>query len=437
MTYEPNHPLADDNGMVRRPVVDLTDQMVYMQLAQRGYQANVATFEQRQRSLPDRSFRSDAEQSWPSSPFPPSPRVACPRRATSPAAAGSAGAIPAVGSRLRQSLTQRARRSRQGPSSRRRPLPAGRNGRPAGRAGLVIATTEAQLMTRARGQRPEQGRRSVQRHHAHAGLTWPNDMRQPTSARPANVRQAHARQKVGLGATVMTIVVGAIRAHEPEPADEDEPAVHRSRRDRRRRSIVDALAGRGVEYDLTDAGHTVLVPSTTCTTSGSRWPAAACHRRTTAMRCSTSRASRRRSSASASTTSAPSRASSPRRCRRWTAWQSATVHLALPEESVFVDEAGNPTASVLIAARGAHRHRRRPGRRDRASRRVIGEEHAACRRHRHRCHRHRSCRRGGSGLTSGGSAAPRPRPVFEYEQARRRRPRWSPAITGPDKSPSP
>ena len=45
VTYEPSHPFADENGMVRRPDVDLADQMVYMQLAQRGYQANVTSFE--------------------------------------------------------------------------------------------------------------------------------------------------------------------------------------------------------------------------------------------------------------------------------------------------------------------------------------------------------------------------------------------------------
>jgi flagellar basal-body rod protein FlgC len=45
VSYEPNHPYADENGMVRRPAVSLTDQMVYMQLAQRGYQANVRSFE--------------------------------------------------------------------------------------------------------------------------------------------------------------------------------------------------------------------------------------------------------------------------------------------------------------------------------------------------------------------------------------------------------
>jgi flagellar basal-body rod protein FlgC len=45
VAYEPNHPLADANGMVRRSNVSLTDQMVYVQLAQRGYQANVTTFD--------------------------------------------------------------------------------------------------------------------------------------------------------------------------------------------------------------------------------------------------------------------------------------------------------------------------------------------------------------------------------------------------------
>lgn len=45
VAYEPNHPLADENGMVRRPDIDLTEQMVYLQQAQRGYQANINVFE--------------------------------------------------------------------------------------------------------------------------------------------------------------------------------------------------------------------------------------------------------------------------------------------------------------------------------------------------------------------------------------------------------
>jgi flagellar basal-body rod protein FlgC len=45
VAYEPDHPYADENGLVRRPDIDLGEQMVYMQLAQRGYQANVKSFE--------------------------------------------------------------------------------------------------------------------------------------------------------------------------------------------------------------------------------------------------------------------------------------------------------------------------------------------------------------------------------------------------------
>ena len=45
LAYEPTHPLADANGMIRRPDIDLSDQMVFMQVAQRGYQANINVFE--------------------------------------------------------------------------------------------------------------------------------------------------------------------------------------------------------------------------------------------------------------------------------------------------------------------------------------------------------------------------------------------------------
>ena len=40
--YEPDHPLADEDGMVRYPDVDLGDQMVQLMVAQRSYQANLA-----------------------------------------------------------------------------------------------------------------------------------------------------------------------------------------------------------------------------------------------------------------------------------------------------------------------------------------------------------------------------------------------------------
>lgn len=45
LVYEPDNPMADEQGMVRRPQMNLSDQMTALILAQRGYQANVTVFE--------------------------------------------------------------------------------------------------------------------------------------------------------------------------------------------------------------------------------------------------------------------------------------------------------------------------------------------------------------------------------------------------------
>lgn len=45
LRYEPDHPFADEDGMVRYPDIDLADQMAQLMVAQRGYQANVAVVE--------------------------------------------------------------------------------------------------------------------------------------------------------------------------------------------------------------------------------------------------------------------------------------------------------------------------------------------------------------------------------------------------------
>ena len=45
VVYDPRHPLADAEGMVRYPSVDLVDQMTNLIIAQRAYQANVTVFE--------------------------------------------------------------------------------------------------------------------------------------------------------------------------------------------------------------------------------------------------------------------------------------------------------------------------------------------------------------------------------------------------------
>jgi flagellar basal-body rod protein FlgC len=42
MVYEPDNPVADANGYVRYPDIDLSEQMGSLIMAQRGYQANAA-----------------------------------------------------------------------------------------------------------------------------------------------------------------------------------------------------------------------------------------------------------------------------------------------------------------------------------------------------------------------------------------------------------
>ncbi|KFF61080.1 flagellar basal body rod protein FlgG [Cryobacterium sp. MLB-32] len=42
MVFEPNNPLADTEGYVRYPEIDLAEQMGQLIMAQRGYQANAA-----------------------------------------------------------------------------------------------------------------------------------------------------------------------------------------------------------------------------------------------------------------------------------------------------------------------------------------------------------------------------------------------------------
>jgi flagellar basal-body rod protein FlgC len=45
IVYEPDNPMANADGYVRYPDIDMGDQMVQMMMAQRGYQANLAVVE--------------------------------------------------------------------------------------------------------------------------------------------------------------------------------------------------------------------------------------------------------------------------------------------------------------------------------------------------------------------------------------------------------
>jgi flagellar basal-body rod protein FlgC len=45
LMHDPTNPLADGDGMVRYPDIDMGDQMTQLMIAQRGYQANLAVID--------------------------------------------------------------------------------------------------------------------------------------------------------------------------------------------------------------------------------------------------------------------------------------------------------------------------------------------------------------------------------------------------------
>jgi flagellar basal-body rod protein FlgC len=50
VVHEPDNPLADKDGNVRYPDIDLGDQMTQMMMAQRGYQANLSVIDRATKS---------------------------------------------------------------------------------------------------------------------------------------------------------------------------------------------------------------------------------------------------------------------------------------------------------------------------------------------------------------------------------------------------
>jgi len=51
VVHEPTHPLADADGNVRYPDIDLSSQMTQLIMAQRGYQANLAVVDRAKESF--------------------------------------------------------------------------------------------------------------------------------------------------------------------------------------------------------------------------------------------------------------------------------------------------------------------------------------------------------------------------------------------------
>ena len=45
LVHDPSHPMADADGMIRMPDMDMGDQMTQLMIAQRGYQANLSVIQ--------------------------------------------------------------------------------------------------------------------------------------------------------------------------------------------------------------------------------------------------------------------------------------------------------------------------------------------------------------------------------------------------------
>lgn len=178
-----------------------------------------------------------------------------------------------------------------------------------------------------------------------------NDMRQNVRRARDTFGKLTPGQKVGLGATVMTIVVGAFVLTNLSPQTKMSP-LYTDLDATDASAIVDELAGRGVKYDLTDAGHTILVPSADVydlrvAMSGSGLPSSNDGYALLDKQGITTSEFRQRIDYQRALEGELSNT-----LQAMDGVAAATVHLALPEESVFIDEAGNPTASVLIESRG-------------------------------------------------------------------------------------
>ena len=158
-------------------------------------------------------------------------------------------------------------------------------------------------------------------------------------------------QKITLGAVLLTVIAGGLvlsRSSDAVPMT----ALYTDLDPADAASVVDSLAGRGVQYDLADGGKTVMVPKDEVydlrvALAGEGLPASNDGYALLDNQGITTSEFRQRIDYQ--------RALEGELAKTLTALdgvQSASVHLALPDDSVFVDEPASPTASVLVVPQG-------------------------------------------------------------------------------------
>jgi len=152
-------------------------------------------------------------------------------------------------------------------------------------------------------------------------------------------------QKIGLGAIVVTVAVGALVLGRTTTSTSMSP-LYTDLQSADASAVVDALAAKNVKYQLTDAGHTVLVPSSDVYN----------------LRVSMAGAGLPNSSQGYSLLDKQGITTSD--FRQHVDYQRAlegeldktleAMNGALPDESVFIDTPANPTASVLLVGKSTN-----------------------------------------------------------------------------------
>lgn len=159
-------------------------------------------------------------------------------------------------------------------------------------------------------------------------------------------------QKVVLGAAALTLIAGGLVLTRSGSATQMS-ALYTDLDPRDAATIVDELSSRGVEYELAGAGRTILVPkdavydlrialSAEGLPSSNEGYALLDQQGITTSEFRQHIDYQRALEGELANT-----------LEAMDGIDGATVHLALPEESVFVDEPGTPTASVLVSTRTA------------------------------------------------------------------------------------
>ena len=159
-------------------------------------------------------------------------------------------------------------------------------------------------------------------------------------------------QKVVLGAAVLTLVAGGLVLSR-SGSSTDMAALYTDLEPADAAAIVDELASQAVEYDLADAGRTVLVPKDEVydlrvAMSSQGLPSSNEGYALLDKQGITTSEFRQHIDYQRALEGELSRT-----LEAMDGIDGATVHLALPEESVFVDEPGTATASVLVSSRAA------------------------------------------------------------------------------------